>query len=259
MVGRSDGQDPPRVINPVRVQQVINNDGQETLDVYPITFDYPQDSSGMAEDEGQLTDFVGQEYIVKRIVGNIFCVNTSDVVGSDNGTTFLKCVTVVTNAAAGFFVARAADSDNSATGADVPIGMTGNTTNAVGEQDDYSPLHVDTIREPWMWRRFWPIGCRSAAFRNQQIYQTTALLNAVIPSEMFPAGNWEYNQIACGASVDIKSRRHVRQDERLWIAIANIAEGSFNLGDAQAHGQLTWYWDLRIFGQLVKAKARGAF
>lgn len=257
MVGRSNGSDPPLVVNHIRVEQPINPDGQATLSVFPITYDYPKDSSGMAEDEGQLTDFLGQEYIIRRIVGNIYVANTSNYVGGTIPGQF-RFIEDFTTACAGFFVARAADADNSVNGADNPIGMTGNTTNAADQMDDYSPLMVETIREPWMWRRAWPLGFQPTVHRLEGEYGVNTL-NHVYTAAVFPDANWKYNQVNSGVSIDIKSRRHVRKDERLWIALANLCETGFDIDGSSGEGKLTWLYDLRIFGQLVKARARGAF
>lgn len=263
MVGRTLGSETGfSVINPITVEQPVNEDVQATLDVYPITYDYPHDSSGAPEDEAQLTDFLGQEYIIHRIVGNIFVANTSPYTSAQTGTSPLRTVENTIFAVAGFFVARAEDGDNTSTGADVPIGMSGNsiTTPPFGVVDNYSPLHVDTIREPWMWRRAWVLG--TPPVLNEAIItpvQPAATLHGFPKGACFPYANWMYNQVNAGVTVDIKSRRHVRQDERLWIALANIANGPFDLSGSGGPGQLTWYYDLRIFGQLVKARARGAF
>jgi len=127
-----------------------------------------------------LSDFIGNEYILKRIVGKLFCGCSV----SDNQAP--KRILF----GAGFFVAR---SDENAPQLPIISGSSGNT--------NYGPLNNQNIREPWIWRRVWQI-------QNPSNPIQTGLLNTCLGGSLQD-----------GPHIDSKVSRRIRQDERLFFAV----------------------------------------
>lgn len=222
--------------------------GTSNITIFPITFDSPQevDSPNVNEASG-LNDIIGNEYIVKRILGNCFvsrAANEADIVA----TTIKQAVKVT----CAFFVARAEDETHSG-GVDEPIGSA-----LLGDAiQEYGPTNADNIREPWMWRKTWLLGWSSTPrFPTQTVSVSTQQF-----SLNFPACNAYYASLIGGPHVDVKSRRRVRQDERLWFVAQarNWPLNSANDGEVANETPVRGHLDVRMFGSLVKARNKSSF
>lgn len=199
--------------------------------VVPLTADLPRNEDIVSADEGVLSDAIGQEWFLKRLVGKCF-------VHFDNPGAAQASIIKVT---AGFFVARA-----DAGTATVPIGAT--ATWAAGfaptVYNAYDPEANATIREPWIWRRTWLLG-------NPAIVTDTNW-----PKGIFPAHNAGFSSSLDGPHIDAKTARRISNDDRLWFAASCC---TLPLGDAVGFADASIHLDLRILGALRKAHNRGVF
>lgn len=211
--------------------------GQQTV-VAPLTYDVPSEGDTVgADDPGVLAGIVGQEYFLRRLVGKLHV--SCDVIASSTGAGAAYLV------GAGFFVARAADADAGG-GPNLPIGAAG----AAELLENYSPLHHNTIREPWIWRRTWILGTTvgdslaSDPFSSYNIHG--------------PHNNAGYPGVLDGPHVDAKTARRVALDERLWFALGCVP---LQLGVAPStlQGGINAILDIRAFAQLTRARNRGVF
>jgi len=213
--------------------------------IIPVTYDAPQENLLNPSFE-TLGEILSTEYYLKRIVGKLHVAVLDDAAG---GATFANLLTdmpwgfLVT---AGFFIARAQDHDTGI-GDVLPIGGL--------NYNQYGPQMLEVIREPWIWRRSWLLGSPA-----KQAAQKGRLAAGVLPAdpimELPPSNGW-YGSIQDGPHVDQKTRRRVKQDERLYFAIQARAMSAVQT--------LTWtpqiiaVGDFRYFASLRKAKNSGNF
>jgi len=224
-----------------QIQITVQNNGSPNIITVPLTFDFPNETvqAGVAGDT-PLGDFIGNEYIIERIVGNMFFnLSSADLVNT--GTAVLVT--------AGIYVARADDANP-----DAAIGSAA----LADELSNYSPQFTDNIREPWIFRRTWILG---HAFginpgTGALVTTTTGTANSS-NAQAFPQSNVWYGTAVGGPFVDAKSSRRVGQDERLfWTTTAqNFPVDSTQSGIVN----LTGYFDYRILGTLVKPHNRSTF
>lgn len=204
--------------------------GPQRVVVAQVVQDAPLDPEEAGNASGQLSRIVGQEYILQRIVGSIF-VGLNDLGQVEEPSPRAALVT------AGFFVARAEDAD-AVGGQDQPIGFSDAST--AQQAENYSPQAVDTIREPWIWRRSWVLSIGSQAgngFTN------------------FPGANSVYGSVREGTHIDAKSKRRIGNDDRLWLAIGVM---SLSVND-QVDGSVDVLTDHRVFGTVVRAHNKSTF
>lgn len=229
-----------------QIIQTVLATGASNAVVTPITFDAPQETTEIAQGTA-LSDIIGSEYIIERIVGNIFHnLATADVPQNN----FAVLVT------SGFFVARA---DNDAV--DDPIG----SPTLAELLQEYSPSFVNNIREPWMFRRTWMLGSGPVpvldAGATQGSVPTAADGGGQSPGSTtrtsFPSSNVYYGTAVGGPFFDIASKRHVSQDDRLFY----IQSCQTHPIDTTFTGAVTLvtHIDYRILGQIVKARNSGTF
>lgn len=211
----------------------------------PLTFDQPFEGDFLTQDTDSLSDIIGSEYILQRIVGKIFITRVHDFADGDEqdrAPAFLV--------GAGFFVARAND-ESVGGGADTPIG----SATEPERRDNYSPLDVDTVREPWIWRRTWILGAGGIP--------TGAAFDPTLPNVAynFPASTTGYGSVLDGPHIDSKVKRRVTQDNRLFLAVSAtpFPIDSPIPGGAGSQLSVGGYLDYRIFGSLRKAKNSSAF
>jgi len=149
------------------------------VQIFDLIPDFTQEEPTTTDNN--LSDFIGNEYILKRIVGKCFAaVSESNAAGA---------VDIIFGA--GFFVARA---DEAAP--QTPIGSSG-----TDGMLNYAPLGNHTIRHPWIWRRVWK------------------LQNPASPIQQGVITTMSGGSLQDGPHIDAKSARRVRQDERLFFAI----------------------------------------
>lgn len=214
--------------------------------ITPITYDLPVDIDDTGTADATMADVVGSEYILRRIVGKCFAVrqNAFDGNGADPGPAVLF--------GAGFFVARAND-DASGGGPDTPIG----SATLAERESNYSPLDVDTIREPWIWRRTWLLG--RSTYPGFGAPPAGPVAVAATALDGCPSSTMLYGSVMDGPHIDSKSIRRVSQDERLWFIVSAAA---FPLGvdpDPTGEVSIRGYLDYRLFGQIRRAHNRGVF
>lgn len=235
-----------------RVQLVLSGSstGQPSTVVRPITFDLPQDANDQtAQGDQTLSEIMGNEYIIKRILGSLLVGVNATQIGED------AYPWAAIEVAAGFFVARA-EFDDTVTN-QVPIGW----ENAeINDWHQYSPGSSDTIREPWMWRRSWlltPSFWHAAQLSASPDGEPQLINQQQMP--LWPFANWQYNQLNVGPTVDIKSRRRVGQDDRLWLAVSHRGATRNTIGEEDTPYTVNVSYDLRMYGALRKAKNTGNF
>lgn len=216
--------------------------------ITPLTFDTPREGDALVAGEDSLADIVGSDYVLQRIVGKIFAYRLSEIAetGRDtNPAVLFSC---------GFFVARAND-DASGGGDQFPIGSATQTEIT----SNYSPLDIDTMREPWIWRRTWLLGSAGQGQQfNSQIGGVASDVPATRPEVWTsPASTTLYGSVADGPHIDSRVKRRVTQDNRLWFIVSAtpFPLESSPVGLLQVKG----YLDYRIFGSLRKARQSSAF
>jgi len=209
--------------------------GAGALGIYPLTVDQPN-----GEDEAtqvSLADAIGSEWFLRRIVGKLFI----QVFPPSEGTPWFSQAQI----AAGFLVARADHTD-----VNLPTGTSDLTTGPAPGPDswgNFSPLAIQAMREPWIWRRKWILSING--------WDAGGV-------DGFPAINVNYGSSSLdGPHIDAKTRRRISNDDRLYFAIAAAAwpidrplqeEGDWAM-------QMRFNLDYRIVGSLRKARNRGVF
>lgn len=231
------------------------NGGLVTV-VNPVTIDTPLEGTDITADD-QLVEVIGNEYVIERIVGKLFlsCQAAAD---DPPATIFPKTVLI----GAGFAVARANDT-NSGGGLNTPIG----SATLTERNDNYGPLSLDTIREPWMWRRTWILSTGRAPPQAGPGIGTpfAPILDTTSGASSFPpTTNLLHGSALDGPHLDVKSVRRVRQDERLWFCVsARTLDNEFvafaQLPNTVGANIVAGILDYRVLGALRKAKARSNF
>lgn len=188
--------------------------------VFPLIPDVQPEVADNATEN--LVDFVGSDYVIKRIVGKLYAFANAAGGGSPPTLQF----------GAGIFVARS-DTLNR----DVPAG--GKTQ--ADADENFGVLHAANIREPWMWRRTWQLRNRSSSID----FDSGGLLST------YTAGS-----IQDGPHIDVKVSRRVRNDERLWMC---LQAGTVLIDGTNDPAQVDGWVDLRFLGALRKAQNRSAF
>lgn len=224
------------------------NGGGIVTGILPLTFDTPFEGDRVSTGVDSLSDLIGGEYTLLRIVGKLFARYTNESLAAANPTgqaCYLTC---------GFFVARAND-EAVGGGEDTPIG----SATEAERRDNYSPLEVDTVREPWIWRRSWILGLqgRQPGFSNA-VVPFQAVTNPDLAS--WPSTTVAYGSVHDGGHIDSRVKRRIGNDDRLWFGIsaANFPFGTTTTGGVN-QTLITGALDYRIFGSLRKARGKSAF
>lgn len=243
-------------VNQVEQELQLDEDSGLTWAAVPLTWDSPQEPTANQVDEigTSLSDIVGSEYICDRIIGHQF-VHRSVTINNDATPvpTDWACVTAMS----AIFVARAGDSGVDSGAENLPIGWQDADGSNAGR--DYNPLLIDSIREPWMMRKQWLLGRLNveAALAARQLDGTPASGLVINDSGgMYPENNVSYGTLF-DHQVDVKSKRHVRLDERLWWVVAAMPAMDGEAATSPTH--IHFLMDVRIHGRIVKARQRGSF
>jgi len=226
----------------------LNTNGNPSVIIVPVIHDPPIEGE-QAVTIG-LNDFIGNEYLLQRIVGK--CIFNRFATLQENISSFIDTQPAVI-LSCGFFVARAQDFDTG--DLNQPIG----SNSAAERNDNYNPLDIDCIREPWIWRRTWLLGSKGV--------QITPTVNttfagsaggATLLAGYYPPSTVDYGSIQDGPHIDSKVKRRVRQDERLWFV---VCASGFPFGTTSGENMLgvTGFLDLRVFGSLRKARNSSSF
>ena len=192
--------------------------------VIPVTKDFtqlPSSNFGTITGAGLRDEVEGQSWLLKRLVGNIFCqyVNAD---GNSDPSQFWRQALVT----AGFFVSRNIDSIQGEPDLDY---------------DEYDPMFLDNITNPWIWRRSWILSNPEG--------------NVV--RDDFPIANSNYVGDASGPHIDSKVKRRILREQRLFFALTAVGwDGERrevqSLGPSQ--GEIHAYLGLRIFGKMMRGK-----
>jgi len=219
------------------------NASYSTIQILPFSpFDKPVEGgdvgdAGIGPGGSTLQDVVGNEYLVERIVGNHY----GTVISSDSSGQSAVLGVVM---ALGIFVARADET---------------NQNQPIGPAINYNPFELGNSREPWMFRRTWLLSNHQRTFTDfatnftgVERAPTTAFLDA-------PVWTTDYHGLRTGPFFDVKSKRRIRTDERLWGVLGMHLLPI--LDDAALQGTIGMYavTDMRILGALRRAKNRSNF
>ena len=114
------------------------------------------------------------------------------------------------------------------------------------DYDEYDPMFLDNITNPWIWRRSWILSNPEG--------------NVV--RDDFPIANSNYVGDASGPHIDSKVKRRILREQRLFFALTAVGwDGERrevqSLGPSQ--GEIHAYLDLRIFGKMMRGKNVSAF
>lgn len=221
----------------------IPTSGDAAIGVTPIVFDAPEEAEFEPSSLG-MGNLLGNEYALRRIVGKCF-INFRDTFIGGDPSGFCGAAVVTS----GFFVARAGD-ENDTDNVDFPIG------GQASLQNNYRPAGLNTIREPWIWRRQWILGNPGLALWSYEGPDQVIPLTSQAAS--FPWSTAQAGSVLDGPHIDAKTRRNVTSDDRLWWA---VEVRTFPFGTTFANGApfVFAHLDYRVFGQLRRAKNRGNF
>lgn len=195
-----------------------------SLDVYAVIPDFTVFTDG-GTDHTLRDDVEGQTWALERIVGRCH-VEVDASQGPDDQTdhnSFWASIQV----AAGFFIARASDSDQS-----LPEGTV----------DDIDPLLAGNTQNPWIWRKTWILA-------NEQSFDVgaPATSNAVIVPD--------------GGYIDSKVRRYIPREHRLWFAISCVGWHGTQIqvvGGGQ-QPRAIYNLDCRVLGGMRRARNVSSF
>lgn len=218
----------------------------ETIDIsHVITPLIPQDVPTEPADNSTLADIVGNEYVTERIVGNVYGHAYQGAAGATTGT--IPGIILCT----GIFVARA-DGDTP----DEPVGGGLAALSVDDSSRNYNPLDNATQREPWMFRRTWRLSTMLPIAEpiNLQSFEKTAQQ----AGRQYPQSTAGYHGLRTGPFIDVKSKRRVGQDDRLYLVTAAMAIPTVS-DPSVANYNVSVTYDLRILGALRKARGRSAF
>lgn len=222
----------------------IPPDGGLVTAISIVTHDTPQEGDSLGANVA-LSTILGNEYIVKRIVGR--CFLSAQAPADDPPTTVFPKTLLI---GVGFFVARAND-EQSGGGNQQPIG----SASAAEARDNYNPLSLDTTREPWMWQRTYILSTGRADNSDPSL--------PVPFSDFFSLTTNTWMSGLMSPHFDIKSARRVRQDERLFFAIgARTLDNEWptnHVPNQVLTSGVALVLDYRILGALRKAYNRSNF
>lgn len=225
-----------------------------SINTFPLIPDIPADDDVPAA-PGSLVNTTLTEYTLIRCVGKVFVgINGTQ---NDGATVFPKLVAVT----CGIYVARANDQD-AAGGFNTPVGSA-TFTELV---QNYGPAHTGAIREPWAWRRTWLL---ASAFAAPTANTTSIGFEGALDFQL--SHNIRGGSIQDGPHFDVKMRRRVGNDDRLWfICQATTLDDARDIQDqkwqvnlpsptAGITDGLTGLIDYRVLGTMRRSRNRSAF
>lgn len=192
------------------------------LDVIPLTYDFTQTNANADSDVGvSLRDLVeGQEYLLDRVVGKVYCDLTQDAAGSLASVICCAALAVLP-----------VDDDTNASSL---------------EAVDTDPLLAQNSMQPWMWRRTWLLGNNLTT----QQYSNGRIL---------PASNTGYGSVAEGTHLDTKGvKRRIRKEQRIFLVLSSYCLEQGEEEDPTVNA-VRWEYDLRLHGSMRKARNQSTF
>lgn len=189
-------------------------------------------------------DVIGNEWALERIVGRLDAIIAPE---TDNAGAIPPGTIYYTNfiVGAGFFVARA-DFQN----------PTSPLVNSASVNEDFNPLNVHCIREPWLWHRSWTLGSTTP------LNGAMPLANRATPQvPAFPTNLAILTGPNGNGIIDTSSKRTIGQDDRLFFAVGLQPATFGQTGDRTADTPSTLFLTLfvRILGQLRRPRIQGKF
>lgn len=218
----------------------LGNAADPVAGVLPVLEDTPQDP---ATGEG-IGEAIGNEYLLKRIVGKIFVHVSWTNNGTQQPTLDGLSPLIVT---CGWFVSRA-DPAN--------YGQPVAPSQALSL---YSPQSNNLQREPWIWRRSWVLGVDGFG----QINDNTAGFPAsgsINGNQCYPSTNVAYGSVLDGPHVDARTGRRVRLEERLWFvgSLGTLYGGAVS-PDSDITASASIAVDCRYLGAMRRPRGRSNF
>lgn len=210
--------------------------GNDTSVVGALVPDFTQEHTPGTLAVGEsLRDYTeGQDWFLRRIVGKL--VVSSSAFDTTVAQELAWPSVIVT---AGFFIGRAQES---------APGLPDYTS---GETD---PQVLENIRQPWIWRRTWVLGCAQVPSTNDATAEFSAL---------YPNSNEEFGSALDGPHIDAKTLRRIRRFERLWYSISVMGNTSFFPngvnGEANQQPNVNYNLDVRCLGAMRKSSNRSIF
>lgn len=202
--------------------------GPGDIYVTPIVPDQTFEVDDGQETSSTLRDFTeGQDWLLKRIVGSL------NVTYAQISHTVQDEVARYATIGAAFFVAES-DPDNP----NIPA----------GKPEEYDPLGLRRIREPWIWRKVWRLYNAQAATIGPNVPQFN--------------GNFQWQNPQLDPGIDSRVSRRIRRHERLWFVINGYGNSEYDT-DADnmfANSNPAYFiLDYRILGQMRKSTNRSTF
>lgn len=196
--------------------------------IFPITKDFSQFTTTSVDLDGpSLRDITeGQTWRLNRIVGKLHVdVQESNDVVSNSAWPKVQI-------AAGFFVARAADGDQ--TLPDLTF-------------DECDPLNVNNAMNSWIWRRTWILA--------------RPLASNVGFSQVPGSNLWLDGE--SGPHIDSRVKRNILKEHRLWFVIGAMGWDGTSVQYTPTGGIIQPYvdfnLDVRLHGQMIRAKNSPTF
>lgn len=229
-------------------RMVLEQDGGDTgyplIGVLPLIRDLPPERKDTAvRDEQSLADVIGSEYYLRRIVGKIWIANRSytATAASSQGPTFLVKM--------GLFVARADEQSP-----DLPLNWANTSSTPL-----YDPWSYAANREPWIFQRSWVLGWQGNVGPRNDVITGSEWTSAFLHDPFsWPASTAGYLGLHTGPHIDIKTKRRIRQDDRLyWTLAAEPIFGQSIFEDWT--GRIDACFDYRALGALRRARQTGTF
>lgn len=217
--------------------------------VVPVTLDTPRQRGDVTQ-AASMGDILTNEYFLERIVGDIYVSHDRqspqyNPTAWDVNQLRSPIITWI-----GFVIARADDNNP-----DTPLGVL---------TDDGKNFQVDgpdNARQPWIWRRSWVTQPGWLEDYIQWGVRTTQAPDIAptwpkYPQNNFSAGQGLYN----GPRIDQKTKRRVRQEDRLWMVVTcRSYPPSTAAPNQDAFAEIDINWDLRLYGGLRKARNNGQY
>lgn len=209
--------------NPLVLQDTAGSPTQ--LTVKPLTFDYTQepDTASQAGQNFSLRDLVeGQDWLCQRIVGKFH----GHVYDGGNNPPINEWLYV--RVALGIFVARSKD----AAEAEPDL-----------EPAEFDPFAGDNIQDSWMFRRTWIL-------QNDK--------SKAITGDIYPTSTVGYHSVLDGPHLDIKSKRRIDREHRLWAVVAARGYSPGFIDPTSTIQLFSWFLDYRIHGTMKPGRNRPA-
>lgn len=195
-----------------------------SLNVRALTFDSTQEPDDVISQNFSLRDLVeGQDWTCQRIVGK-FHAQTLEGTSDPEGDWANARV------ALGIFVARSKDDAQSEPDLD-PV--------------EFDPWVQSNAADSWMFRRTWVLG-------------NTRINPVDQGGPTFPGTTANYGSVLDGPHIDVKSKRRIQREERLW-GVISVRGWTPGFADPIAPTlEVHWTFDYRIHGAMRRASNKRA-